>query len=141
MSKRLISLILVLILLITALASCKKTPVGDDSESSNTSGMSPESETDAPDPFYEIPLSELENYSIVYSENVTDDVMDAINTLASALSMKFGILMRTKDDTPVNYKGESQIGDYEIIIGDTRREESVEFLSELEYGDRGYKII
>jgi endonuclease/exonuclease/phosphatase family metal-dependent hydrolase len=141
MSKRLISLILVLILLITALVSCKKEPAGDDSESSNISNTAPESETDAPEPFYEISVSELENYSIVYSEDVTDEVMDAVNTLASALSMKFGILMRTKDDNPVNYKGESQIGDYEIIIGDTRREESAEFLSELEYSDRGYKII
>ena len=142
MSKRLISLILVLILLITALVSCKKDPeVEGDSDLSDTSCTVTEPSTDAPEPFYEIAPDELENYAIVYPENVTDEMMDAINTLASAFSMKFGISMRTKDDTPVNYKGESQVGEYEIIIGDTRREESAEFLSELEYGDRGYKII
>ena len=139
MSKRLISLILVLILLITALASCKKKPA--DAGGSEPSDTVTEPSTDAPEPSYEIAISELENYAIVYPENVTDEMMDAINTLASAFSMKFGISMRTKDDNPVNYKGESQIGEYEIIIGDTRREESAEFLSELEYGDRGYKII
>lgn len=139
MSKKLISLILVLILLITALVSCKKAPANEGG--SELSDTDTESSADAPEPFYEIAPNELENYAIVYPENVTDEMMDAINTLASAFSMKFGISMRTKDDTPVNYKGESQIGEYEIIVGDTRREESAEFLSELEYGDRGYKII
>ena len=139
MSKKLISLILVLILLITALVSCKKTPA--DEGGNEPSDTVTEPSTDDPEPFYEIAPDELENYAIVYPENVTDEMMDAINTLASAFSMKFGISMRTKDDTPVNYKGESQIGEYEIIVGDTRREESTEFLSELEYSDRGYKII
>jgi len=139
MSKRLISLILILILPITALVSCKKAPANEGG--SEPSDTVTESSTDAPEPFCEIATDELENYAIVFPENVTDEMMGAINTLASAFSMKFGISMRTKDDNPVNYKGESQIGEYEIIIGDTRREESAEFLSELEYGDRGYKII
>ena len=138
MSKRLISLILVLILLGTALASCQKdNPDNKDSESSDTE---PETVIEEA-PFYEILTSELENYTIIYPEDVTDEMMNSINTLASAFSLKFGISMTTKDDNPTNYKGESQIGEYEIIIGDTRREESAELLSELEYGDRGYKII
>ena len=142
MSKRLISLILVLILLITALVSCKKDPAkGDGSEPADTSDTVAEPSTDAPEQFCEITPDELENYVIIFPENVSNEMMNAINTLASAFSIKFGITMRTKDDNPVNFKGESQVGEYEIIIGDTRREESKKFLSELEYGDRGYKII
>ncbi len=141
MSKRLISLILVLILLITALAACKNDKADSNDSESDSAAESGEASTNAPEPVYEIYVNELENYSIVYPEDVTDEEMEAINTLASAFSMKFNISLRTKDDNPTNFKGESQIGEYEIIIGDTRREESAEFLSELEYGDRGYKII
>ena len=135
MSKRLISLILVLVLFTTALISCKKEPEGEITETDT------EVQTEAPPPFYEIAAEELANYMIVYSADASQDVIDATTNLAAAFSMKFGVALRARDDAYIDSTGNPVVGEYEILIGNTNRPESQQFLSELEYQDRGYKVI
>lgn len=144
MSKRIISLILVFLLVGAVAVSCKKKNQETEGEESQTEQVSDESqvETEAPAPvFFEILVSELENYMIVYPEGASDEVKRAANDLATAISDKYGVIISSKNDNPTNYMGESQVGEYEILIGDCRRDESQTFLSEIEYSDRGYKVI
>lgn len=176
MKKRLISLILVLIMLVAVIASCKKKPQGSEdsvgdsvtdtsvatedsaedteegSESDTDADTEEDTETETEEDsdeeteseetvFSEIRVEELSNYAIVYPEDAGADMKTLVSTLAAALDMKFGVMPDTKTDIPEDYMGNSMVGEYEIIIGDTRREESAQLLSELEYGDRGYALI
>ena len=159
---RTICLILIFAFIGAAAVSCKpKTPEQDTSdgvsesesgtqggdigsdgenESKDTGDGSEDSGSDA-DTYFEILVSELENYSIIYPEGASDDIKKVANELATAISEKYGVVISSKNDSPTNYMGESQIGEYEIILGDCRRDESQEFLSALKYGDRGYKVV
>ena len=144
MAKKIISLILVFLLVGATVVSCKKKNQETEGDVSQTEQVGDESQVDTEPPapvFYEILVSELENYMIVYPEGAADDVKSAANDLATAISEKYGVIISSKNDNPTNYMGESQVGEYEILIGDCRRDESQAFLSEIEYGDRGYKII
>ena len=131
-------------MLASVLASCKDKEQQDggavDSNSSDESA-SESTPDDEPLAFYEISVEELTNYTIVYPETAGDDIKNAVNALASALSMKFDVAPRAVIDKPVDYKGDSLVGDYEIIIGNSRRDEAEQFLSSIEYSDRGYAII
>lgn len=110
-----------------------------ESESESETESESESEDEAPT-FHEILVSELENYMIVYPEGSSDDVKKTVNDLAQAISNRYGVTVPSKNDNPVNYMGESQVGEYEILVGDCRRDESQALLSELEYNDRGYRL-
>lgn len=135
MSKKIISLMLVFLLVGATIVSCKKKK----QEADNITVES-DVETEA-SAFCEILVSELENYVIVYPEGASDDVKDSVNDLATAISDKYGVIISSKNDNPVNYMGEPQVGEYEILIGDCRRDESQAFLSGLEYSDRGYGVV
>lgn len=136
MKKRFISILLILAMLISMLISCKK----DEEPAEDTSADAPVEET--PPPFYEIGVDELANYTIIFSEKATSDVESAASTVASAFSMKFGVAIKARDDSYVEPStGELSVSEYEILIGETNREESAQLMSELEYKDRGYKVI
>lgn len=136
MKKRIISVLLILAMLTSMLISCKK----DEEPAADNAADAPAEE--APPPFYEIGVDELANYTIVFSEKATSDVQSAASTIASAFSMKFDVAIKARDDSYVEPStGELSVSEYEILIGETNREESAQFMSELEYKDRGYKVI
>ena len=140
MFKKIISILLIFILVGSFVVSCKKDNGPTDDGTPQDSVEESESE-DTPELSYEILVSELANYAVIYPEDANDSLKNAANDLVNTLSKSYGIIISSKNDNPVNFKGESQVGEYEIIIGDTRREESKTLLSQLEYNDRGYMII
>jgi hypothetical protein len=135
MIKKIISLLLASLLLTTCLASCdfgieKAT---DETTVAETADPVPE--------VYEISVEELSSYIIVYSANATADVEAAASTLSAAFASKFGVALKARADDFINMSGEIVVGEYEILLGDTNREESAAFLSDLKYKDSGYKLI
>ena len=139
MFKKIICLLLTVLLVCSVAVACKKGGTENTEDSVSNSIDETVSET-VPEEDYEILISELGSYVIIYPEDATDELKNSANDLASSLSKKFDIIVSARNDNPVNFKGESQIGEYEIIIGDTRREESEALLSRLKYNDRGYMI-
>ncbi len=135
MIKKIISLFLALLLLTTCLTACD---LGTEKASDETN----EAETTDPVPEkYEISVEELSNYMIVYPANATADVEAAASTLSAAFANKFGVALKARTDDFINMSGEIVVGEYEILLGDTNREESAAFLSTLKYKDSGYKLI
>ena len=135
MIKKIISLFLALLLLTTCLTACNLGVEKTTDESSASESTDPVPEA------YEISVEELSNYIIVYSANATADVEAAASTLSSAFANKFGVALKARADDFINMSGEIVVGEYEILIGETNREESAAFLSTLKYKDSGYKLI
>ena len=118
----------------TLLVACKKEEeTAEDTETTETVEEQPT--------VSEITVEELANYVIVYSSKATDEVASAASTIASAFATKFGVTMKARDDSYMDRTGELVIEEYEILLGDTNREESKQFLSELKYKDKGYMMI
>lgn len=135
MIKKIISLFLGLLLLTTCLTACSlgSEKATDETTAAETADPVPEA--------YEISVEELSNYIIVYSANATADVEAAATTLSAAFANKFGVALKARADDFINMSGELVVGEYEILIGETNREESAAFLSTLKYKDSGYKLM
>ena len=141
MKKRFLCWMLCLCLL-GGLAACRTKPAEE-----GLTSESPQSETDPGDvpepeePETVIPSADLSNYVIIYPENATDELVQAANALASAIGAQFGVSLRVKNDFYSDMIPGMEIGEYEILLGATNREESAAFLQSLGFRDRGYTVI
>ena len=128
--------------LLGGLAACRTKPAEE-----GLTSESPQSETDPGDvpepeePETVIPSAELSNYVIIYPENATDELVQAANALASAIGAQFGVSLRVKNDFYSDMIPGMEIGESEILLGATNREESAAFLQSLGFRDRGYTVI
>ncbi len=138
-----ISLVLALLMLLSlnaAFAGCAgdgeentSEALGDDS-SSLSEDTAPSAAAGAP-----ILLENLANYAVIRPENPSSALLEEINLFFRTL----------KEIADVDYKDDFykegvpaySIGEYEIIIGKTNRDETKQFLSELKYNDYGFAQI
>ena len=89
----------------------------------------------------QVTVEGLANYVLVYSADATDEVASAAGTIVAAFATKFDVTLKTRTDDYIDRTGELVIEEYEILLGDTNREESKEFLSGLKYKDKGYALV
>ncbi len=75
-------------------------------------------------------------YSVIYYDDCSDEIKAAAKALKEALDTVTGESITFKGDSLV---GDSQPGQYEILIGQTNREESVNALATIKYND--YTVI
>lgn len=139
LSLKVLSLLLALITLLS-LAACTQNGEGEPTE------VPVESSTEAPEvtePVEEeapILVSDLEKYALVRPEKVSSDLLEMMNLLNQKLKdINSGISYKDdfyREDVPM-YK----IGEFEILVGNTNREETKAFLAELRYHDYGYARI
>ena len=80
-------------------------------------------------------VENLSNYEIVSAKGASNEVSKMTKTLQETMQNIYQI--------PINFKTANayNIKDYEILVGDTGREESETFLSDLKWDDYGYGIV
>ena len=140
-----ISALLLLCICASLFFACRKEPTGDgagESVADTSSQTEPDGPSDGGKPVAEgIPMSELSKYVIVYPQNASEMITEQVSVLTEAIRTRFGVLMMSKTDYINELSQTYRVGEHEILIGDTNREESDAFVGGLKYKDYGYKLI
>lgn len=126
--KKALSLLLTVVFVLSMFAAC--TPAVEPAESST-----PE-ETDPPVPKKD-PITITTDYVVVRPEICNDAVEDAAVLLTNALSDALGTRVSIKEDF---LYGDMKPADYEILIGQTNREESANVFETIKYHDYSISI-
>ena len=114
--KKIIALICAFIMLLACLTSCKQ-----EEEASDTSSDG-------------ILTSDLEGYTVVYSDDSGKDVKTKVNEMIEKIKSMYGVQLNTAVDT------KQAPADKEILVGQTNRSESEEFLVNMRVKDYGYAL-
>ena len=127
-TKRWLSLLLALIMMLCALVACGDK--GDGGENSDSEEIA------AP-----LLVANLSKYSIIVPEGgVSDELAIELNDLIMLIDERFGVFLGLREDVII--EGTEYVeGQYEILVGETTRKESIEVLNEIEkYDDYEIKI-
>ncbi len=139
--KKTLSLLLAVLMLMTVLVGCNEgqTPP---SEQGNTTPVETTTAIETPeDTTAAILLADLAKYTVVRPENANDKVLDATSKIVKAMEQIYSVRLTPRDDFFRDDVPSLAMGEFEILIGPTNREESIEFLSELKTNDFGFRII
>ena len=142
-----ISFLLAILLLASSflMTACKKdepketTPAGTTPTATTPAATTPEETTkpeeNPPVVHARILVENLSNYDIVSAKGSSNEVSKMTKTLQETMQSVYQIPISLKTANAYNVK------DYEILVGDTGREESQAFLSDLKWDDYGYGIV
>lgn len=83
---------------------------------------------------------DLPNYVIVRPKDSGIRLKDQSHQLKKAFADSMGLALESKDDA-LKSDGSETSGEFEILVGETNRPESVQFLQTLRYRDYGYAVI
>lgn len=133
--KKIIALALCAIMVCSILAGCKKNEEEPSAETDGTSATDNE-ET----PSSGIAVSDLGKYSVVYPEDASDELIDAVGLLVDDINSSFKVNISAKTDYVNEVSQSYKMGDYEIIVGETNRDESKALNDSLKYKDYGYAL-
>lgn len=118
-----------------SLVSCNNTADEETEPHQTTEATEPPVETEPPAPA--ILEADLEKYSVIRPEKLSDSLKETIMGFYQRLKQDYGVSVFKddfyRDDIPA-YK----MGEYEILVGKTNRPETADFLSKLKYNDFGY---
>ena len=154
-----LSLLLAILLLLSAIlmAACNNpkepdtttpaqtTPAQMTPEGTTPEGTTPEEttqpEVDPPVVHASISVEQLAKYEIIYAKNSSAEVVGLTNELPELVLNTFGAMLNRRTD--LYYEGVDAYakGQYEILIGQTNREESETFLADLKWDDYGFGIV
>ena len=127
-SKRLLSLFLCL-LMIFSLVACNSDANLESSSGSDFSAV--------PANYISIAEAQAVNYRIVYAKDLSPSVISVITQNITTIQQKVGAVIQAVSDEALP----APIGGMpEILIGETNREATATFISELEYKEYGYVI-
>ncbi len=138
--KRFLSLVLAIFML-SALVACSDTETSPSDEVTTTSPEITSGDEPGIDKSGVIALAELEKYTVFRPEHAGDEVLDATSKLIKAIDQIYSVKLTPKDDFFREGVPSVAKGEFEILIGATNRDESIEFLSGLKQNDYGYCII
>ena len=136
------AVLLVLVLLLSSLIiGCASTGGGDETTGSlqgdGTTAAETEVETSAPE--VSIPVSDLASYKIIYPEGVAKELFEKIRELADAINARYGVMLSWKDDF-VKAGTTFTESEYEILVGDCKRDQTELFRKTLRVDDYGYAM-
>ena len=149
-----LSLLLAILLLLSAIlmAACNNqkepdttTPAQTTPAQTTPEGTTPEEttqpEVDPPVVHASISVEQLAKYEIIYAKNSSAEVVGLTNDLPELVLNTFGAMLNRRTD--LYYEGVDAYakGQYEILIGQTNREESETFLADLKWDDYGFGIV
>lgn len=142
--KRLISAILALVMLAFCFASCTAAGKGDGG--TTTGGQEDKTPTDSDTDTSEPPMpegigiEELPEFTIVRPTGASAGFIDAMRGFQEKIKELYGVSLKVKDDFYREGDPMFPMGEFEIVLGISDRPETKEFLSELRYGDYGYRL-
>ena len=140
-----ISVLLLMLMFVSAFCSCNNNKVPGPDTSSGESSEAPEvteSQTDKPDdtPEMQLKASEIAKFRLVRQEKATDEVKNAVNTLYGAINEKFSVQIEYKDDFTRDDVPQLKEAEYEIIVGNCARKACEEVYANYKLNDYGCVI-
>ncbi len=145
--KKLFCLTLALLMCLAVFASCSKDEPAGKEFTTTAPAPAPEptpepTPTPTPDEFTGIKVDMLSQYAVVYPENAADEIAEAAKGIAKALNDKFGTAVTQKNDYVVDLPNSTQkVGEFEILVGSTNRDETAEYAKTLGYRQYGFALI
>ena len=85
--------------------------------------------------------SDMLKYNVVRSENASTTLIDATAAFYREIKSIYGDDIRLKDDFVISGNAQYSAAEFEILIGNTNREETAEFMKQLRVNDYGYTVI
>lgn len=135
----------VLTIVASALCCCAKTeapsgpetdPIGDVDQT--TVG---DIDTTAPDDIQPVLCANLSQYYVIRKDECSSEISSVTASLCNAIKNKFGDGISITTDFYLENNDKYSIKEYEILVGETNREESISFIKGLKANDYGYTVI
>lgn len=135
---RLLLSALLVFLLVVGIAACgKKDPPSDGTDSgTGSSQITPGESGNTP---MVITVEQLANTKIVYAERASDAIIKSAETLKDTIKRVFDVEVALSSDYLREGSDIFREYDYEILIGETAREDDDAFYASLRYEDYGYQ--
>ena len=135
-------IILAIIFTLSVLVACSNGNNSDDTNFSEDETTEHDSVgTLEPIEVISIKTEDIVKYAVVRSEDASSEVISATSDMYHKMTDIYGKEISLKDDFVVPDNPKFAIGEYEILIGETNREESAAFLDSLRVNDYGYAVV
>lgn len=85
--------------------------------------------------------ADMIKYNVVRAENASTAVVDATADFYRELKSIYGDKIRLKDDFVIEGNAQYSASEFEILVGSTNRDETVEFVKQLRTNDYGYAVV
>lgn len=141
---KILSVMLIALLLTFLFVACDGAPDNGNSDTSadinSVSDSAEDSETDESVVEY-ILTSDISNYNVIRAENASTALVDATADFYREIKSIYGDEIRLKDDFVILGNPQYSAAEFEILIGNTNRDETAEFIKQLKVNDYGYAVI
>lgn len=133
--KKIILLVLTLLALCVIFTGCNGDDVGEQPDGTTTEAVE---NTETPK---QIAIADLSKYEMIRPASASASLVNAFADLMAQIRSDFEINISARDDYFREGVASLAKGEFEILIGETNRDETVEFLSKLKRDEYGYKMI
>ena len=138
-----LSFLLAIVLLASSflMTACKKQVPPEESPDTTPALTAPPTVDEQPVVYASITAEQLAKYEIIYAKDSSKEVKSEVQKIPNIVFDAYEIILNQRTD--LYYEGVASLakGQYEILIGETNREESATFLADLKWDDYGYGIV
>ena len=138
-----LSFLLAIVLLASSflMTACKKQVPPEEPPNTTPALTTPPTVDEQPVVYASITAEQLAKYEIIYAKNSSKEVKSEVQKIPNIVFDAYDIILNQRTD--LYYEGVASLakGQYEILIGETNREESATFLADLKWDDYGYGIV
>lgn len=138
-----LSFLLAIALLVSSflMTACKKQVPPEEPPATTPALTTPPTVDEQPVVYENILVEQLAKYEIIYAKDSSKEVKNEVQKIPNIVFDAYDIILNQRTD--LYYEGVASLakGQYEILIGNTNREESTTFLSNLKWDDYGYGIV
>ena len=138
-----LSFLLAIVLLASSflMTACKKQVPPEEPPTTTPALTAPPAVDEQPVVYASITAEQLAKYEIIYAKDSSKEVKSEVQKIPNIVFDAYDIILNQRTD--LYYEGVASLakGQYEILIGETNREESATFLADLKWDDYGYGIV
>ena len=138
-----LSFLLAIVLLASSLlmTACKKQVPPEEPPATTPALTTPSTVDEQPVVYASITAEQLAKYEIIYAKNSSKEVKSEVQKIPNIVFDAYDIILNQRTDLYYEWVASMAKGQYEILIGETNREESATFLSNLKWDDYGYGMV
>ena len=138
-----LSFLLAIVLLASSflMTACKKQVPPEEPPATTPALTTPSTVDEQPVVYASITAEQLAKYEIIYAKDSSKEVKSEVQRIPNIVFDAYEIILNQRTD--LYYEGVASLakGQYEILIGETNREESATFLADLKWDDYGYGMV
>ena len=141
---KILCVILLGLLIAVLLAGCENGSVGEIADTSSAAETTVDTviDTESVENVIEYILtSDIVKYNIVRPEDASTALVDATAAFYREVMSIYGDKIRLKDDFVIPGNAQYSAAEFEILVGNTNRDETAEFMKQLRVNDYGYAVI